>query len=90
MKSVVVRLLARERGLFAGALVIAAACAALGVPFDFVLFGLTLAGVALFHHHTLQVALIGLAAIVLYKLAFTGFKARPGWAVLRCTCCTNG
>ena len=39
MKSVVVRLLARERGLFAGALVIAAACAALGVPFDFVLFG---------------------------------------------------
>ena len=78
MKSVVLRLLERERGLFAGALVIAAACAALGVPFDFVLFGLTLAGVALFHHHTLQVALIGLAVIVLYKLGFTGFKTGAG------------
>src|SRR6266852_2048153 len=78
MKSVVLRLLERERGLFAGALVIAAACIALGVPIDFVLFGLTLAGVALFHHHTLQVALIGLAVIVLYKLGFTGFKTGAG------------
>jgi Na+/H+ antiporter NhaD/arsenite permease-like protein len=78
MKSVVGRLLARERGLFAGAAVVAAGCAALGVPVDFVLFGLTLAGVALFHHHTLQVALIGLGAIVLYKLGFTGFKTGPG------------
>ena len=78
MKSLIVRLLSRERGLFAGAAAVAAACAALGVPFEFVLFGLTFAGVALFHHHTLQVALIGLGAIVLYKLAFTGFKAGPG------------
>src|SRR6266478_6615745 len=78
MKSVVVRLFERERGLFAGAVVVAGACAALGVPIDFVLFGLTLAGVALFHHHTLQVALIGLGAIVLYKLGFTGFKTGPG------------
>jgi len=78
MKSIVGRLLARERGLFAGAAVVAAACAALGVPIDFVLFGLTLAGVALFHHHTLQVALIGLGVIVLYKLGFTGFKTGPG------------
>ncbi|HYL24673.1 MAG TPA: citrate transporter [Burkholderiales bacterium] len=78
MKSVVVRLLERERGLFAGALVIGAACIALGVPIDFVLFGLTLAGVALFHHHTLQVALIGLPVIALYKLAFTGFKTGAG------------
>jgi Na+/H+ antiporter NhaD/arsenite permease-like protein len=68
--------------LFAAAVVIAAACAALGVPFEFVLFGLTLAGVALFHHHTLQVALTGLAAIALYKLAVTGFKAGPGLAGL--------
>ena len=37
---------------------------------------LTLVGVALFHHRTLQVALAGLAAIVVYKLAFTGFKIR--------------
>ena len=78
MKSVALRLLHKERGLFAGAIVVAAACIALGVPVDFVLFGLTLAGVALFHHHTLQVALIGLAVIVLYKLGFTGFKTGPG------------
>ena len=68
--------------LFAGAVVIAAVCAALGVPLEFALFGLTLAGVALFHHHTLQVALTGLAAITLYKLAFTGFKAGTGFSGL--------
>src|SRR5437868_6309871 len=79
MKSVVVRLLERERGLFAGALAVAAACIALGVPVDFVLFALTLAGVALFHHHTLQVALIGLAVITLYKLGFAGFKTGSGF-----------
>jgi Na+/H+ antiporter NhaD/arsenite permease-like protein len=50
----------------------------LGIPIDFLLFGLTLLGVALFHHHTLQVALAGLGAIVAYKLAFTGFKFGPG------------
>jgi Na+/H+ antiporter NhaD/arsenite permease-like protein len=82
MKSLVLRLIARERGLFAGAVVIAAACAALGVPVDFVLFALTLAGVALFHHHTLQVALIGLGVIVAYKLGFTGFKTGPGFGGL--------
>ncbi len=48
------------------------------VPVDFVLFGLTLLGVALFHHHTLKVALTGLAVITLYKLAFTGFRDGPG------------
>jgi Na+/H+ antiporter NhaD/arsenite permease-like protein len=49
-----------------------------GIPVDFILFGLTLLGVALFHHHTLQVALTGLAAITLYKLGFTGFKYGSG------------
>jgi Na+/H+ antiporter NhaD/arsenite permease-like protein len=72
------RLLARERGLFAGAMIVAVTTAILGVPVDFVLFGLTLAGVALFHHHTLQVALTGLLAITLYKLGFTGFKTGAG------------
>ena len=78
MKSLLLRFIARERGLFVGALVVGTAAAALGVPVDFVLFALTLAGVALFHHHTLQVALTGLAVITLYKLGFTGFKAGPG------------
>ena len=38
----------------------------------------TLLGVAMFHHHTLKVALIGAAVITLYQLVFTGFKAGPG------------
>jgi len=50
----------------------------LGIPVDFILFGLTLLGVAVFHHHTLQVALTGLGAILVYKLAFTGFKFGAG------------
>jgi Na+/H+ antiporter NhaD/arsenite permease-like protein len=54
----------------------------LNIPFEFVLFALTLLGVALFHRHTLQVALTGLAAITLYKLAFTGFNTGPGLAGL--------
>src|SRR6185503_5925988 len=49
-----------------------------GIPVDFILFALTLLGVALFHHKTLQVALAGLAAIIVYKLAFTGFKFGAG------------
>jgi hypothetical protein len=49
-----------------------------GIPVDFILFALTLLGVALLHRHTLQVALTGLAAIVIYKLAFTGFKFGTG------------
>ncbi len=53
-----------------------------GIPLVFLLFGLTLLGVAIFHHHTLQVALTGLAAIVLYKLIFTGFNSGPGIAGL--------
>jgi Na+/H+ antiporter NhaD/arsenite permease-like protein len=49
-----------------------------GIPVDFVLFGLTLLGVALFHDKTLQVALAGLAAITLYKLGFSEFKTGAG------------
>jgi Na+/H+ antiporter NhaD/arsenite permease-like protein len=49
-----------------------------GIPVDFILFALTLLGVALFHHHTLPVALTGLASIIVYKLAFTGFKYGAG------------
>jgi Na+/H+ antiporter NhaD/arsenite permease-like protein len=49
-----------------------------GIPIDFVLFGLTLLGVALFHRHTLRVALIGLLSIAAYKIVFTGFKTGPG------------
>ena len=50
----------------------------LGIPVDFILFALTLLGVALFHRHTLPVALTGLSTIVIYKLVFTGFKFGAG------------
>ena len=53
-----------------------------GIPVDFILFALTLLGVALFHHHTLYVALAGLAAIVVYQLGFTGFKTGEGFGGL--------
>jgi Na+/H+ antiporter NhaD/arsenite permease-like protein len=53
-----------------------------GMPVDFVLLALTLLGVALLHHHTLQVALAGLVAVTLYKLVFTGFKFGTGLAGL--------
>lgn len=49
-----------------------------GIPVDFILFGLTLLGVAVFHHKTLEVALGGLAAVTLYKLIFTGFRQGEG------------
>jgi len=49
------------------------------VPVEFILFALTLLGVALFHHYTLQVALTGLAVITAFKLGFTGFKTGPGF-----------
>jgi Na+/H+ antiporter NhaD/arsenite permease-like protein len=49
-----------------------------GIPIEFVLFALTLLGVALFHNHTLRVGLTGLAVITAYKLVFTGFKDGPG------------
>lgn len=54
----------------------------LGIPVDFILFALTLLGVALLHRYTLQVALTGLAVIILHKLLFTGFKTGPGLAGL--------
>ena len=49
-----------------------------GIPVDFILFALTLLGVALLHSHTLLVGLTGLATISLYKLLFTGFKTGEG------------
>jgi Na+/H+ antiporter NhaD/arsenite permease-like protein len=54
----------------------------LDIPVEFVLFGLTLLGVALFHQRTLPIALFGLAIITAYKLDATGFKTGPGFAGL--------
>ncbi len=54
----------------------------LGIPLEFFLFGATLLGVALFHRHVLPIALGGLAALGVYKLAFTGFRTGDGVAGL--------
>src|SRR5574337_171769 len=62
----------------AGAAMAGDGLALAGIPVDFVLFALVLLGVALFHDHTLKVALGGVVAIIAYKLAFTGFKAGDG------------
>ena len=51
-----------------------------GVPLEFVLFALTLGGVALLHRHSLQVALVGLVSVVIYKLLATGFDGVAGFA----------
>jgi Na+/H+ antiporter NhaD/arsenite permease-like protein len=53
-----------------------------GIPVAFVLFALTLLGVAVFHHHTLRVALLGLATITAYKLLFTAFDGVYGFSGL--------
>jgi hypothetical protein len=45
-----------------------------GIPVNFILFGLTLACVAVFHKYTVRLALTGLITIIIYKIAFTGFK----------------
>lgn len=57
----------------------AALPAAFGIPIEFILFGATLLGVAIFHHHTLRVALTGLAGITAYKWLVTGFHSGSGW-----------
>lgn len=61
-----------------GAVLAAGGAAVLGVRIEFLLFGATLAGIALFHHHTLRIAVAGLALVVLFKLAFVGFHSGPG------------
>ena len=50
----------------------------MNIPVEFVLFGLTLLGVAVFHQHVLKVALLGLVAITAYKIFFGDFYGQPG------------
>jgi Na+/H+ antiporter NhaD/arsenite permease-like protein len=63
---------------FSGAAAAAEGPTVFGIPVDFILFAMTLLGVALFHKYTLQVALTGLIVIALYKVGFTGFKTGDG------------
>ena len=52
------------------------------VPLEFVFFAVVLAGVALFHHHTLPIAVGGAIFIALYKVLFSPFKTGAGLAGL--------
>ncbi len=45
-----------------------------GIRLEFILFALTLIGVAVFHHKTMYVALTGLAAILAIKYIFSDFS----------------
>jgi Na+/H+ antiporter NhaD/arsenite permease-like protein len=49
-----------------------------GIPVDFILFAATLLGVAVFHHHTLRVALAGLAIVTLFKVLASPFAEGAG------------
>jgi Na+/H+ antiporter NhaD/arsenite permease-like protein len=49
-----------------------------GIPLDFILFALTLLGVAVLHQHTLLVATTGMVVIALYKVLFGDFAGTPG------------
>lgn len=51
--------------------------AVFGIRAEFILFALTLFGVAVFHHKTMYVALIGLAAILIFKFIFD-----PGFSLI--------
>jgi Na+/H+ antiporter NhaD/arsenite permease-like protein len=51
-----------------------------GIPVEFILFGATLVGVALFHHHTMPIAVTGAAVIALYKMLFSPFRTGAGLA----------
>ena len=53
-----------------------------GIPIEFILFGATLLGVAIFHHRTFTVAVTGLAVILAYKFLFSDFAGEPGLAGL--------
>ncbi len=48
------------------------------VPVEFILFGIVLAGVGIFHHHTFRIAVSGATVIALYKIFLSPFRTGPG------------
>ncbi len=52
------------------------------MPAEFLIFGLTLAGVAIFHRHALPIAAVGLGVVIVFEWTFTQFPAGPGVAGL--------
>ena len=54
----------------------------MGIPVEFVVFALTLLGIATLHNHSLLVAVSGLVVVSLYKVFFAGFGAETGFPAL--------
>ncbi len=52
------------------------------IPLEFILFAITLLGVALFHHRALAIAVSGVLSIIVFKLVFDTFGDGPGLAGL--------
>ncbi|MGH8197111.1 MAG: citrate transporter [Steroidobacteraceae bacterium] len=52
------------------------------MPIEFLIFGITLAGVAVFHRHALPIAAAGFASVIVFEWAFTQFPGGPGAAGL--------
>jgi Na+/H+ antiporter NhaD/arsenite permease-like protein len=52
--------------------------ALLGIPLEFLLFGLTLLGIALFHKHALAISIGGLVLILAYEALVTQFPTGRG------------
>jgi Na+/H+ antiporter NhaD/arsenite permease-like protein len=50
-----------------------------GIPVEFVLFAATLAGVAVFHRHTMPIAVGGAVIVALYKIVVSPFRTGPGF-----------
>lgn len=48
------------------------------IPFEFVLFGAVLTGVAAFHRYALGIGATGAAAIAVYKILYSPFPTGPG------------
>lgn len=53
-----------------------------GIPFEFILFAVTLLGVAMFHNNAMRITLTGLAAILLYETFVTAYPTGRGLAAL--------
>ncbi len=52
------------------------------MPIEFLIFGVTLAGVAVFHRKALLIAAAGLAVVIAFEWFFTQFPSGPGVAGL--------
>lgn len=48
------------------------------IPVEFLIFGVVLAGVGLFHHHTFKIGVTGATVLAIYKILFSPFRSGPG------------